>query len=342
MSDRGETMSCMAINDWWAGDDAERFWMEITDRSDLGEDLNAPTLNGAGREEWGYTLVTETRPGDIVLHWHKTLLGQPALVGWSTIAGPLAIEDHYTWMAHGTRGRKRGHPTTGQGWRMPCTGFQRLAQPIDKLRLNTLEAQLRQVHERLDQRVRGALYFPFMFYKPGEVRAAQTYLTKFPTALVDVLPGLSTLRAPESTNTPAARSTGSKRNGLYRRLQDPELRRAIELHAVRLATQHYLDQGATDVEELGKPYDLRVLGLGPERHIEVKGSSAEATAIELTANEVAHAHNHKPTDLVVVDHIEIQRRDDGGYDTASGHLRIWENWEPNQQRLAPTQYRYTL
>ncbi|WP_158073288.1 protein NO VEIN domain-containing protein [Amycolatopsis sp. CB00013] len=333
----------MAINDWWAGDDNERFWMEITDRSDLGDDLNAPTLNGAGREEWGYTLVTETRPGDIVLHWHRTLLRQPALVGWSTVVGPLAIEEHYTWTAHGTRGRERARPTTGQGWRMPCTGFQRLAQPVDKRRLIELEPQLLQVHERLSQRVRGALYFPFMFYRPGEVRAAQTYLTKFPAALVDLLPELSTLRAPKSIDTPPTRSAGNKRSGgAYRRLQDPELRRVIELHAVRLATQHYLDQGATEVEELGKPYDLRVLGLGPERHVEVKGSSVDAIAIELTANEIAHAHNHKPTDLVVVDRIETRRRDDGGYDATGGHLRIWEDWEPDQQRLAPTQYRYPL
>ena len=78
------------------------------------------------------------------------------------------------------------------------------------------------------------------------------------------------------------------------------------------------------MEELGKPYYLRVLGLGPERHIEVKGSSVDAAAIELTSNEVAHAHNHKPTDLVVVDHIETQRRNDGGYDTTGGQLRIWK------------------
>lgn len=254
----------MAINDWWAGDTAERYWMEITDREDLGIDLNAPTRNGASREEWGYTLVTETKPGDVVLHWHRSLAGPPALVGRSTITGPLSIEDNYTWMAHGTRGRARGRPTTGQGWRMPCHGFERLGRTIGKSRLAELEPRL------------------------------------------------------------------------------SKLRRAIEAHAVHEASQYYLEQGATRVEELGKPYDLRVIGLGPERHVEVKGSSVAVSAVELTVNEVTHAHNHKPTDLVVVDRISVSRQPDGEYVTSGGIMRIWRNWEPDHERLAPTQYRYSL
>jgi len=71
----------VAINDWWSADPAERFWMETTGRNDLGAELHAPQLNGAGRREWGYALVAETRPGDVVFHWHKSLAGRPALVG---------------------------------------------------------------------------------------------------------------------------------------------------------------------------------------------------------------------------------------------------------------------
>src|ERR1700741_685857 len=183
----------MAINDWWAGDNAERLWMEITDREALGVDLNAPTLNGVGREQWGYTLVTETRPGDVVLHWHRNLIGRPALVGWSTITGPLSVEGNYTWMAHGTRGRARGRPTIGQGWRMPCGGFEHLENPIDKSRLADLESRLKEIHAQLARQVRGRTYFPFMFYRPGEVRAAQSYMTKFPADLGPVFAGLAGL-----------------------------------------------------------------------------------------------------------------------------------------------------
>ncbi|SDJ37508.1 protein of unknown function [Actinokineospora alba] len=319
----------MAINDWWAGDGAERYWMEITVRDDLGVDLNAPTLNAAGREEWGYTLVTETRPGDVVLHWHATLLGYPALVGWSTVTGPLSIEDNYSWLARGTRGRNRGVATTGQGWRMPCAEFKRLARPVGGQRLAEVEPRLREVHRELSERVRGSLYFPFVFYRPGQIRAAQTYLTKFPAALLPVFAELDGMAPTESP-------------GGSRRVQDSKLRRAIEQHAVREVTRYYLDRGATHVEELGKPYDLRVVGLGPERHVEVKGSSRDALAVELTVNEVAHAHNHRPTDLVVVDRISVRRLDNGEYATTGGNLRVWTDWAPDERRLAPTKYSYTL
>ncbi|MGN6132574.1 MAG: hypothetical protein ACTHOK_19760 [Nocardioidaceae bacterium] len=42
----------MAINEWWAADPGQRFWMEMTDRDDLGADLFAPTTGGSGRPYW--------------------------------------------------------------------------------------------------------------------------------------------------------------------------------------------------------------------------------------------------------------------------------------------------
>lgn len=248
-------------------------------------------------------------------------------------------------MAHGTRGRARGRPTTGQGWRMPCRGFERLESPIDKGRLAGLETRLKEVHEQLTRQVQGPIYFPFMFYRQGEVRAAQSYMAKFPAALVPLFTELSDLGPSQAATPTARRALGPQQvNGDagVRRVQDPKLRRAVEEHAVRAASRYYTDKGATRVDELGKPYDLRVIGLGPERHVEVKGSSVAASAIELTVNEVTHAHNHKPTDLVVVDQISVRRGPDGEYATAGGVLRIWTNWEPDQERLAPTQFRYSL
>lgn len=83
----------MAINEWWRDDPAQDYWMEITDRADLGADLHAPQVDGAGRDYWSYSLVASVRPGDVVLHWHKSLLGSPGIVAYSTAAhGPLADE----------------------------------------------------------------------------------------------------------------------------------------------------------------------------------------------------------------------------------------------------------
>lgn len=113
----------MAINEWWHGDPAERYWMEITDRTDLGADLHAPQLDDAGREYWSYALVTAVQPGDVVLHWHKSLLGAPGMVGYSTAAeGPE--EDQILWASQGSYGRTR--PLAGPS---PHGGTPLLATP---------------------------------------------------------------------------------------------------------------------------------------------------------------------------------------------------------------------
>ena len=74
---------------------------------------------------------------------------------------------------------------------------------------------------------------------------------------------------------------------------------------------------------------------------EVKGSSTRAVAVELTVNEVRHAHNHKPTELVVVDEIDVQRLGDD-YRLSGGKIHIWHDWRPDERYLSPTQYRYEL
>jgi hypothetical protein len=58
------------LNRWWRDDPAETFWLEITDRPNLGDDLNAPQRRDDGREFWGYSLINEIANGDIVFHYH--------------------------------------------------------------------------------------------------------------------------------------------------------------------------------------------------------------------------------------------------------------------------------
>lgn len=61
----------MPINEWWAGDPSERYWLEITDRERLGEDLYAPKAAKGGKDTPGYSLVSHVRDGDIVFHYWK-------------------------------------------------------------------------------------------------------------------------------------------------------------------------------------------------------------------------------------------------------------------------------
>jgi hypothetical protein len=123
-------------------------------------------------------------------------------------------------------------------------------------------------------------------------------------------------------------------------MSDAEKKTALELYAVRLARESYERDGAT---EIGKPYDLRVVIDGEERHVEVKGSTGtDLASVQLTQGEVVHAGRWQPTDLVVVDAIECWRDDAGGVHTSGGRLRAWRNWSPLPADLAPTHLRYSL
>jgi hypothetical protein len=70
------------INEWWRGDDSEQYWVEIAERrSNLGEDLNIPTQDMAGRSSPGYELINFIRAGDVVFHLHRETGGASAIVG---------------------------------------------------------------------------------------------------------------------------------------------------------------------------------------------------------------------------------------------------------------------
>ncbi len=123
-------------------------------------------------------------------------------------------------------------------------------------------------------------------------------------------------------------------------IADPVLRRAIETHAVRCALELYTDYDVTDVGAT-ESYDLRAVKEAEEIHVEVKGSTGTADTVELTTNEVQHAHGHR-TDLVVVDRITWTRRPDGTIETEGGRRRHWAGWRPSDADLNPTRYRYRL
>jgi len=113
------------------------------------------------------------------------------------------------------------------------------------------------------------------------------------------------------------------------------------MHAVDTAIEHYGHLGGTDFVKVGKPYDIRFILNGVERHVEVKGSSLFIETVELTINEVTHAHGYEPTDLVVVDGIEWSRSNDM-ITTTGGRLRVWRDWTPREDDLSARRFAYSL
>ncbi|GIG21261.1 hypothetical protein Cch01nite_19850 [Cellulomonas chitinilytica] len=331
----------MAINEWWASDASQRFWMEITDREDLGADLFAPVTDGSGRPYWGYELVTYVQPGDIVLHWHKTLAGEPGIVGWSHATGAYEETD-ISWQAHGSVGRTRGTLVPRPAWRMPLLSYTPLASPVLITQVRALEPQLRAAQRDLKARYPdGRLYSPFQFSDKRELRAQQTYFVKMPREMA-VLLSLDEVGASARVAAPPAKARATKRVGSGY-IADSAVRAAIEWRAVNLATEAYRAAGYR-VEYTGasESFDLVATKAGAERHVEVKGSSGAALHVELTIGEVRNSRDWTATDLYVVDGIRWWRESDGAVRADGGDVRWWMDWTAEEGRLDAIRYRYRL
>ncbi|QIK65621.1 DUF3883 domain-containing protein [Nocardioides sp. HDW12B] len=331
----------MQIRDWWSGHTSERYWMEITDRHDVGADLFAPTLDGGGRPYWGYELITHVRPGDVVLHWHKTMYGEGAVVGWSRATGAYEDTD-ISWQARGTVGRASGNLHSRPAWRMPLEGFVFLARPVMDSDVRKVETQLRVAKAHLEASHGNVSYFPFAFSDKRPIRASQTYFVKMPASLLSIL-GLDDLVGTPSL--PAAKpSPGrSPKAGKSGYIADSVVRSAIEWRAVAVATRWYEGQGyACEYTGANKPYDIVATQGSDVRRVEVKGSSGKAETVELTAGEVKNAGAFDATDLFVVDGITYARLENGSVEASGGFSRRYADWAPTETALEVTRYRYML
>jgi len=189
---------------WWDGMAEERFWVEITDRADLGSDLAAPQLNEEGRSYWSYDLVREVGEGDVVLHYAAR--PNKAIASWSRAVGD-PYEDTLTWGAHGQAGgRGPVEPYERPAWRRPLEGPFPLSQPVGMEDSRDAEDVIQAVHDRLKDRFPGQpLYFPFQLSSRRPVRAFQGYIAKWPRELLQAIPALAALEelAEQTRPTPS-------------------------------------------------------------------------------------------------------------------------------------------
>jgi len=72
--------------DWWDGIPEERYWCEVTDRSDIGANLWCPQTDESGKPYWSYSLIHAIAPADIVFHYSTN---RTAFVGASVAGGPV-------------------------------------------------------------------------------------------------------------------------------------------------------------------------------------------------------------------------------------------------------------
>jgi ribosomal protein L37AE/L43A len=177
--------------------------------------------------------------------------------------------------------------------------------------------------------------------KSGNGEKSQHSMIELDATLLESLLG-KVLPPPAATATrPSIKATGGQGFGLT-----AGQRTAVELHAMKLTAEAFGQNGEGWVlEDTSKtqPYDFYATR-GTERlYIEVKGTTGTGESVILTHREVDHARTHSSEmALVVVTNIALEEV--GGTWRATGGTlsrRIYP-WSPESDRLAPTEYRYTL
>ena len=177
----------MDIHRWWSDDPTERFWLEVTNRPDVGADLHAPAFDDAGHENPTYRLICEVKDGDIVFHYEKD---SKAITSWSIALGGF-------WEANTLWGTPRSTGPSGapvspyerEGLWHGLHGPFRLDQPLTLDELRESEVAIQSAFESLEQAHGRPLYMPFQL-RPDGLRAAQGYLAKMPAGVVAELPKL--------------------------------------------------------------------------------------------------------------------------------------------------------
>jgi hypothetical protein len=260
----------MRIGRWWEDAPKECFWLEITDRVDLGADLNAPAEREEGGSYWGYDFVREVSEGDVVFHYRAWPHG--AITQWSRALGD-PYEDEVVWGAHGqASGRGPVEPYPRPGWRHPLEGPFDLSGSVTKEELRNLEDPIREVYENLSERYPGhPLYFPFQLSDTRPLRAFQGYLTKLPREVVELVPALAEVDeiAAATRRTAAKPAPGAARSilgGNYRPA-NPEVRTAQrEPFSVDPDLVDRALQGHARTQEL-LAAAVRAAGLVPRSHV---------------------------------------------------------------------------
>jgi len=258
----------MSTDHWWDSVPEERFWMEITDRRDIGADLKCPQLDEGGGMQPSYVLIRSIWPGDVVFHYSTRVR---AVIGASVAGGPPE-ERPIIWVPHGTVGKSRKQDRQERpGWWLPLYGFTSTDEPL-KLADTHLPDEDAWVREWIDKKrssVKGAIAAPFQRYS-GKLRAAQGYLAKMPIDFVNHWRQLSNLAeqlasvqerlnrigevcSPVSSKTEILKFKAEGdyfavvRGGIQRRSRDHE-------RLVRRAAEYLSDHGATVIAQ--HPIDL--------------------------------------------------------------------------------------
>ena len=195
------------INQWWAGDPRQRFWLETTDRADIGVDLHCPQRDAQNQGTPGFSLIWCVQVGEVVFHYDLNIR---AITAWSRAAGHVT-EAPTIWLSHRGATRRRLQQERPQpGWWLDLDGPFPVDPPLTLSHMRESATNIRTVRDELRSAHRGSLYFPFSFYGGMELRPQQPYLNKLPAEFVELFPALAAAAAQTS---PSARDEATPTTG---------------------------------------------------------------------------------------------------------------------------------
>jgi hypothetical protein len=319
---------------WWDSDATQRYWMEVVHVEEFGEQLVAP-------EESRHDRMHDVRTGDVVLHWvskRNPMKWKPGIYGASVVAGELQPNGG-TWL---------GKPANT----IALAKYKALREPylLGQLQANHQEdilGILEGLTKELVKRPKQKGYFPFNRHSTIGLKPNEGYLFKLPRQVIAAVPELLPPSDWAGFDHPLEVSPVLGNNGARQRYAgfcaDPIVKKAIETQAVRQAMAHFESVGY-DVQDVGafESYDLRAVRGNEVRYVEVKGSQGAVSKVILTRNEVTHANEYGPTDLVIVAEIEWEPRLDGSVSTSDGIMSVHSDWLPSPENLKPLSYEYFL
>jgi hypothetical protein len=269
----------MPVNTWWYDDPAEIYFMETTDRRDLGVDLRAPVADDAGHAHHAYALVPYVRNSDIVFHYLTT---PGAIVGWSRVVGEPFTEE-LVWGARGRVAQKAGvKPYLRPHCRVGLEGPFMLRSPVSREELQHRETAIRKAIETTEAVTRGSIYRPFQLSYKQPMRGTQHYLTKVPVSLVRAIPSLAeavALKVPGDTRNPG------------RALARPHPVGPIEGSELG---QHYIDADEQAADSQRDPFsvDPTVIDRGVRGH--AKTQNALAAWVRLQDHDPRSPRSQEP------------------------------------------------
>lgn len=149
----------------------------------------------------------------------------------------------------------------------------------------------------------------------------------------------ATLSAVERVSNPLRDRTTGQGFGL-----NAAERKAVELQAMKLATEQLMAQGyqVKDVSAT-KSFDLLAKNAdGKELYVEVKGTTSGPDCILLTTNEVALHQLHYPDNALIIVHGINLDRSAHAPTGSGGSILTFKPWKIDETHLVPLSFRYTV